>query len=93
MTGFGVGFLVGAAAVAILGGVLQFILNRRGAPQFEELEVPEKPEPTLTEEEKERIREEISSDTNAALSRRFLELLSRRRDSHGRGGKNSLDHS
>jgi hypothetical protein len=71
MGSFGVGFLVGVVTAAVALGVFTLLRSKRRG------EVPEKPERTLTEEEKERIREEIHSDTDRELVERILRKLSR----------------
>lgn len=92
MSPFGLGFLVGVFTAALTMGLYLVLTHRWKGKQFEEVEVPDKPVPSLTDQEKERIREEIAADANAALARRFLTLLSRSRDRDGEGGKNGMDH-
>lgn len=78
----GIAFMGGALFGLLIFGLVSLFLRKRDVKKdFEEVEIPKKPEPRLTDEEKKRIRNEIEADNNSALARRFLELLSKR----GRG--------
>lgn len=71
MNSFGLGFLVGVLTATILMVLWSLLRMAKSSPAPEQ----KLPEPKLTEEEKEKIREEIAADSNAALARRFLQRL------------------
>lgn len=78
-----IAFLGGLILGLIIAALVGILLRKRGEDTFEEIKPVDKPQPRLTEEEKERIRNEIEADNNSALARRMLELLDKRRG----GGK------
>ena len=80
MTRFLAGLIVGLLCAAVWAWTAR--RRRLEDDRFEEEELPEKPVPKLDEKEKEKIHEEIESDSNAELARRFLNLAARRRNSH-----------
>ena len=73
---FGFGFVVGVVTTVVLVFLFDMFTNmftKRKSPV-----VPEAPEPTLTDEERKKIREALTDSGDAELARKLLEQLKRR---------------
>lgn len=75
-----VGSIVGVGLIAIVAFLFK---DRLFKSDIRPIDKPEKPTPTNTEEEREKIHEEIKNDSDIQLARRLLNKLFRNR----KGGK------
>ena len=69
---FGFGFVVGVATTVVLVFLFDMFTKSKSPV------VPEAPEPTLTDEERKKIREALTDSGDAELARKLLEQLKRR---------------